>query len=305
MMTDRSKGIIYGCLSGITYGLNPLFALPLYQRGFDVDSVLFYRYAVGVILLAAMLFLQKQTFKLKKNEIIPIFSAGIFMTISSITLFRSYQEMDAGVASTILFTAPMFVAVLMTVFFKEKLNLITILSMVIAITGVALLCRDSSGKMLSLTGIILVIISALAYALYMVMNKVSPIRNLHPFALTFYSLCAGLPIYLCRLDFGKALRLPTPDIGWLGYVCILGIAIFPTVVALVTVSLSIRLIGATPTSILSALEPLTALCIGILVFNEDFSLRLVIGVILILTGVLLLVIKPKNKTTLPAEDTKE
>ena len=92
-------------------------ALPLYATGLLVDSVLFYRYAIAIVLLAGMMALKKQSFALKKNEVLPLFVMGLLFSSSSLFLFQSFQHMDAGIASTILFVYPIIVAVIMAVFF--------------------------------------------------------------------------------------------------------------------------------------------------------------------------------------------
>ena len=117
MLDTRFKGFAYGAIAAASYGLNPLFTLPLYSAGMDPDSVLFYRYGIAVVMLFALMLVQRQSFALRKAEILPLVMMGIMFSFSSLTLFMSYNYMDAGIASTILFAYPVLVAVIMAVFF--------------------------------------------------------------------------------------------------------------------------------------------------------------------------------------------
>ena len=118
----KHKEIICGMLSAICYGTNPFGALPLYEEGVNTASVLFYRFSVAVVILFVMLMMGRQSMRVQKNEIKVLASLGILMAIASITFYQSFHYMDAGIASTILFVYPVMVAVIMSVFFKEKYN---------------------------------------------------------------------------------------------------------------------------------------------------------------------------------------
>ena len=89
-----------------------------------------------------------------------------------------------------------------------------------------------------------------------------------------------------RLRFCADLQaIPTPGL-WINAV---SLALFPTIVSLVTMAAAIRAIGSTPTAILGALEPLTALFFGVVVFGERLTPRIVLGVVLILVAVTLII----------------
>ena len=163
MMQNTSvKGFTYGAIAAASYGLNPLFALPLYNVGISPDSVLFYRYGLAVIMLGILMKIQKQSFALHRKEILPLLVMGLLMAFSSLTLFVSYNYMDAGIASTILFVYPVLVAIIMALFFKEKISVVTMLSIGLAFWGISLLYKGDGGQTLSLFGVTLVFISSFA-----------------------------------------------------------------------------------------------------------------------------------------------
>ena len=112
-MNSKTKGFIYGAIAAASYGMNPLFTLPLYAAGMSVDTVLFYRYFFAVIVLGILMKMQHQSFALRKADILPLVIMGLLFSFSSLLLFMSYNYMDAGIASTILFVYPVMVAVIM------------------------------------------------------------------------------------------------------------------------------------------------------------------------------------------------
>lgn len=281
------KGFAYGAIAAASYGLNPLFALPLYADGMGADSVLFYRYAFGLVMLGVMMLVQKQSFALRRCEVLPLVIMGLLFSFSSLTLFLSYNYMDAGIASTILFVYPVLVAILMAVFFKEKVSPITMISIALAFTGISLLYQGEGGQTLSLTGVTLVFISSLTYALYIIGVNRSVLKDMPIAKLTFYVLLFGLSVYVIRLKFCTQLDVVSQPVLWINPVCL---ALFPTVISLVAMTKSIHYIGSTPAAILGALEPLTAICCGVLVFGERLTPRIILGIVLILIAVTLIIL---------------
>lgn len=281
------KGFAYGAIAAASYGLNPLFALPLYAHGLGADSVLFYRYGFGVIMLAVMMLVQKQSFALRRCEVLPLLVMGLMFSFSSLTLFLSYNYMDAGIASTILFVYPVLVAILMAVFFKEKVSPITMISIALAFTGISLLYKGEGGQTLSLIGVMLVFLSSLTYAIYIIGVNRSVLKDMPIAKLTFYVLLFGLSVFVVRLKFCTQLDMIHEPLLWINPICL---ALFPTVISLVSMTKSIHYIGSTPAAILGALEPITAICCGVLVFGERLTPRIVLGIILILIAVTLIIV---------------
>ena len=136
------------------------------------DSVLFFRYLFAIPVLGMMIVARGRSFKLKRKEVLPLIIMGLLVALSSLALFQSYNYMDVGIASTLLFVYPILVALIMWIAFKEKLTLPTVLCILLALGGIGLLYKSGDGSTLNLTGIILVMISALSYAIYIVSAKV-------------------------------------------------------------------------------------------------------------------------------------
>ena len=173
----KAKGYILGAVAAATYGMNPLFALPLYKAGMNPDSVLFFRYLFAIPILGVMIRARGRHFTLRRREVLPLVVMGLLVALSSLTLFQSYNYMEAGIASTLLFVYPIMVALIMAVVFKEKLTPQTLLCIVLALGGIGLLYKGGDGAALSLVGTMLVMVSALSYAIYLVgINQVGTER---------------------------------------------------------------------------------------------------------------------------------
>ncbi len=285
----KVRGYVYGIIASVSYGLNPLFALPLYGAGIGVDSVLLYRYGFAALLLALMMKLNGQSFALRRKEVLPLVVMGLLFSFSSLFLFQSFNYMDAGVASTILFMYPVVVAVIMAVFFKERLDALKMASIATAFVGITMLYEGEGGATLSMTGVCYVLASSLVYALYIVGVNRSVLKDMAGLKLTFYAIVFGSVIYVVRLRGGADLQMLTDGWQWVNAV---GLALFPTLLSMVAIAKAIHYIGATPTAILGALEPLTALCVGVFVFHETLTGGNLVGIVLILLAVTLIAVGP-------------
>lgn len=281
-MNAKAKGYILGSIAAASYGMNPLFALPLYKAGMDPDSVLFFRYLFAIPLLGIMIKARGRSFKIQRKETFPLIIMGLLVALSSLTLFLSYNYMAAGIASTLLFVYPIMVALIMAMVFKEKLALQTIVCMLLALGGIGLLYKSEDGSTLSLIGTLLVFASSLSYAIYIVGINQTSLKNVATLKVTFYVLLFGLSLFVARLLYSGVLS--TPD-QWYLWANLLALAVFPTAISFLCTTGAIQYIGSTPTAILGALEPVTAIFFGIAVFGESLTVRESFGLVMIIVAV--------------------
>lgn len=288
-MNSKFKGYLLGIAAAASYGTNPLFALPLYSAGMTPDAVLFMRYLAALPILAFLILARGRSFKVTFRQGITLVVLGLLVAVSSLTLFVSYNYMDVGVASTILFVYPVMVAVIMAVFFKEKAGTLTILCLLLATAGIVLLMNGGGNeKSVSLTGVGLVLLSSLTYALYIVAVNRTTLVNVPTLVVTFYVLLFGVGLFVATLFLHGAPVFPAaPD--WKIWACIAGLALFPTAISFACTNGAIQTIGSTPTAILGAFEPVTAVIIGVAVFGEALTPRLVAGMAMIITAVVFVI----------------
>ena len=281
-MTNSFKGYSLGVIAAASYGTNPLFALPLLGAGIDAFSVLFLRYLFAIPMLALMMVARGRGFGLSKRQVLPLVVLGLLMALSSLTLYISYAYIGAAIASTLLFIYPILVTVIMAVCFHERVTWLTVLCIVLATTGIGLLYRGDDGAVLNPYGLLLVFLSALSYAIYLVTVNRGELKEIPTLKLTLYVIIFGLFLFAFRFQINTFSILCDNPLLWLSAFCM---ALFPTAVSLICTSSAIQKIGSTPVAILGAVEPVTAVAIAILIFNELLTPRLAIGMLLVIISV--------------------
>lgn len=294
-MNTKTKGYILGFIAAATYGMNPLFALPLYADGMDTNSVLFFRYLLAILILGIMTKSRGHSLKISRKETAPLFIMGLLVAFSSLALFESYNYMAAGIASTILFVYPIMVALIMCIFFKEKLTANTVICIVLALCGIGLLYKSENGDTLNSTGIAFVMASALSYAVYIVGADRDVLKKIPTVKLTFYVLVFGLSLFIGTTKGCTDITMPTK---WYLWGNIISLAAFPTAISFLCTTLAVQYIGSTPTAILGALEPVVAVLFGVTVFGEPFTQRIAGGILLILIAVTMVIAGSNITTTL-------
>ena len=280
-MKTLSKNAIIGypagIITGVTYGLNPLFAVPLMNNGASIESILFFRYTFAVVLLAAFLILTRQSFRITARQAGVLLALGLLYTSSSIFLFEAYNYIASGLATTLIFLYPVLVAIIM-VFLRVVPSWPVWLSIAATFGGVIIMTQGSGGDSLNPVGIALSLGSALVYALFIVIiNRSKAIAQISNTLLTFYSLTVGAIVFLGKISFSEVPISAGITTGgdWLN---LAGLALLPTIVSTATLAIATRNIGATKASVLGVFEPITAILIGTLMFGEPLTTNILLGI---------------------------
>ena len=291
---QQIKGLLSGAFGASCYGTNPLFALPLYAAGLTVASVLFYRYAIAVVLFGLWLTVfQRMPLTVTRRQFFALLFVGMIYSLSSLTLFLSYQYIDSGIATTILFVYPILVALIMFVFFHEKISRNTVAAIILTTMAILLFYKGKENQTLNPAGIFIALLSALCDASYMVgVKKIKALREINPSLITFYVMGFGTLIFFINLHFGTNLQLVDTPLLW---GCVAGLAVLPTIVSLVTITTAVKIVGPTITAVLGAFEPMTAIIFGVCVFNEQMTFRIAAGIFLIISSVLTIMLPQANK----------
>lgn len=288
-MNPTVKGYLAAAASAVCYGMNPLGALSLYSEGLTANCVLFYRFFLASLLLAGYMVLKGESFKIGWKDGFLLLFLGAMFAISSMTYYGSFFYMDVGISSTLLFIYPVMVAAIMVLFFGEKLSIHVAIAIVVALAGVVILYMGGDA-VLSLVGVILVFLSALSYALYMVVvNRTKP--KLSSVKLTFYAalFCAALILFSSLVTGEGNIHLLTGGKQWFWASFL---ALFPGLMSLLMMAIAVRHVGSTITAVMGAMEPLTAVCIGVFVFGEEMTFRLAVGILLVVGAVLMVIVAP-------------
>ena len=291
----RLAGYVAGIVAGVSYGTNPLFGKALMESGVPVMVMLFFRYAFAAAFLAALMLFRGESFLARRRELGLLILLGFFFAGSSITLFCSYEFIPSGLATTLIYLYPVFVA-LMMVFLKIYPGWQTWLAIIATFLGIILLSTPTGDTRIRIPGVLLAVGSALCYSFYLVIvNRSKRIRNVSEHTLTLYSLVTGAILFAAIRAVqggGMLAGIDTPaDWGNL-----IGLAIIPTMVSMLTIAISSRYIGPTKTAVLGVFEPLTAILIGTLLFKEPLTAKMVAGIAICVAAVVFMIIKPGGRS---------
>lgn len=296
-MTKLSKNAIIGypagIITGITYGLNPLFAKPLMANGASTEAILFFRYAIAVILLGAFLLIKQESFKINLKQAGILLALGLLYTASSTFLFEAYKYIASGLATTLVFLFPVMVAIIM-VFLKVVPSWPVWLSIAATFGGVMIMTGGAGAEAINPTGVWLSIASAFVYALFIVIiNRSKEISSVSNSLLTFYALTVGTAVFFTRSAFSGAELMTGLEEGkaWLN---LIGLAILPTIVSTATLAIATRNIGATKASVLGVFEPITAIIVGTLVFGEPLTINIISGILISTVAVTFMIMVTKR-----------
>ena len=296
-MKKLSKNAIIGypagIITGITYGLNPLFAVPLMKNGAATESILFFRYSFAVLLLGLFLLFRKQSFKVSSKQIGMLFILGLLYTGSSVFLFYAYDYIASGLATTLVFLYPVLVAVIM-VFLKVVPSWPVWLAIAATFGGVLIMTQSDGSQTISPIGVLLSIASALVYALFIVIiNRSKVISGISNTLLTFYALTVGAIVFIGKIIFSDTTITAgiTSGTDWLN---LLGLAMFPTIVSTATLAIASRNIGATKASVLGVFEPITAIVVGTVMFGETLTTNIIVGISIAMVAVTFMITVTKR-----------
>lgn len=296
-MKNISKNAIIGypagIITGITYGLNPLFGVPLMKEDAAIESILFFRYAIAVLFLGGFLLLSRQSFKISWKQAGVLLILGLLYTSSSVFLFEAYNYITSGLATTIIFLYPVLVAIIM-VFLRVVPSWPVWLSIILTFVGVVIMTQSDSTQTINPIGVILSLGSALVYALFIVIiNRSKIISNISNSLLTFYALTVGAIIFFGKITL-SGIHITTGLTGNMAWLNLVGLAILPTVVSTATLAIATRNIGATKASVLGVFEPVTAILIGTVVFGEALTTNIIVGILLSIAAITFMIAKTKR-----------
>ena len=282
-----------GIITGITYGLNPLFAVPLMNNGAAIESILFFRYSFAVVLLGAFLMLTKQSFKITAKQAGVLLALGLLYTSSSILLFEAYNYIASGLATTLIFLYPVLVAIIM-VFLRVVPSWPVWLAIAATFGGVIIMTQGNGGESINPIGVALSLGSAFVYAMFIVIiNRNNAIATVSNTLLTFYSLAVGAIVFWGKISFSDTAIITgiTTSNDWLN---LIGLALLPTIVSTATLAIATRNIGATKASVLGVFEPITAILIGTLMFGEPLTTNIIAGIGIAIVAVTFMIYATKR-----------
>ena len=271
---DKIKGILFAALSSSTFGLAPFFTISLIMAGYSTFEALSYRWGVASLFLFLVGVFSGVKFRMSWRDFRTVFCLSLFRATTSFSLVVAYQNIASGVASVIHFMYPLAVALTMMFVFKEPKSKTIISAIVISIIGAVFLSTgniESLGGGDTVLGIVMSTISVFSYAGYIVGVRRTRAVNIPSVPLTCSVMGIGAVLFIIGGFFTGGIRIETDPHIWL---YIAGLGLVATAISNISLVQGIKLAGPTLASIMGAMEPLTAVVIGIFVFGETFSWHL-------------------------------
>lgn len=292
------QGILLGMIAAVCYGLIPTFTLPISgetggEHALSDLSVMFYRFIFAALVLGGVMLFKRQNFRITRDELVTLIYLAFLSDGAALFLIAGYPYLSSGVATTIHFLYPVMITLIMVAFYHEARKLSTFLAVGMAVAGVGVLSYQS-GQGINMRGVMLELVSAFCYAFYMIRVSRSRVQHMDGLKLTFYVMLIGGLIFGAEAFRQESLQLLTTQVQWVN---IFALVMICTVVTNLSLVLSVQRIGSTMTAVLGALEPLTAVALGCLFFNEDFTWNVGVGVAMIIPAVLIIIYTRTRKSS--------
>lgn len=287
------RGLFYAILSSGTFGLIGFFTVPLQHDGMNNLSILFYRFLFSTLIMGLICLLRRESLKVARENIKSLLFLGFMYAFTAYFFIRSYEYLGTGLTTIIHFMYPIMVAAIMIFIFKEQKSNMVFISAFLSVSGVIVLSWPDGIHQINYWGLLVAGVTIVTYATYIVGVNKSKAGRIDTEVLTFYILLVGASVFGLLALFSKGGLQgihSTPQL-----VRLFSLAFVCTVVSDFTLILAIKLVGSTITSILGSMEPLVAVAVGVLYFDEPFGIKNVIGLILIIFAVVMVILSTAKK----------
>lgn len=292
-MNSQLRGVVNGIISGVSFGMIPLFSIPVIAAGMDNVSILVYRFLFGSAAMLAILLLRKTNMRVSLSEQLRIVLLAIFYITTALATLECYKYLSSGIATALVYTDPIWCALIGLAFLGDKFSIKLTSSILLASLGVMMMTGVFSGDgTFSMIGLLLGLASGLAYGIYLILVPRLKVKHIASLKLTFYVFFTGMWLLIAYSLMTNGGVEEVPDSScWLD-LALLGL--IPTAISNICVTVSLKLIDSTIVAILGAFEPLTAMVVGVVILGEPLGFIGVVGGMLILVAVAILTINPQK-----------
>lgn len=292
-MNSQLRGVVNGIISGVSFGMIPLFSIPVIAAGMDNVSILVYRFLFGSAAMLAILLLRKTNMRVSLSELLRIVLLAFFYITTALATLECYKYLSSGIATALVYTDPIWCALIGLAFLGDKFSIKLTSSILLASLGVMMMTGVFSGDgTFSMNGLLLGLASGLAYGIYLILVPRLKVKHIASLKLTFYVFFTGMWLLIAYSLMTNGGVEEVPDSScWLD-LALLGL--IPTAISNICVTVSLKLIDSTIVAILGAFELLTAMVVGVVILGEPLGFIGVVGGMLILVAVAILTINPQK-----------
>ncbi len=290
IFSQRTVGIFEALLSATFFGLIPVLFIPVYEAGISPETSLIYRFGFAALMMLVPITFKKLSLKVSLKNHGSIAICGFSYYIAALLLYTSFTYIASGITVTIFFINPIFVMVLMAIFYKEKIEFYKMVLSLSTLVGIALFSGVfTSDEVLNITGMTLAILSSLGFAFYVLVLFTLQGATVSKEVVSFY-LFAWCTVCACLYSFSVG-QIAVPTSGFVLSMLALS-ALITAVLPNVLLMSAMKKIGSVLATILGVMDPITAVIIGVLVFGEPVDVYIVSGIVLVLVSVMLITVLP-------------
>ena len=282
MNAQRRKGILYILASAVIFGFTPVLAALSYRGGNNGINMAFLRALMPVVPLVFLSGAHKKRIAKGKQLRIGIL-AGTVMFSCTLLLYSSYAYIPVGLATTLHFLYPLYVVLFETLFKKKKLKPLQIIGLVLSLAGVFISVDLTGGGSLDLRGVILTLLSGIAFAAYILIIGAEAKDPLPVFRLMLLVSLSG--VFLCG-SAGVLLGKLTVSLEPAAWVCAILCALLVSLGGSTLFQIGTRYVGETDAAVYSLLEPIGCIVFGALLMGDVLTVNGITGCAMILAGLL-------------------
>jgi drug/metabolite transporter (DMT)-like permease len=281
---SEKKGVSLILISALGYGLMPIFSVSALKSGVNVYTLLFTRFLLAALLLWTYIFIKKIPYKTSfRTTLYILFISLIGFTVASVSIYKAYELISSALATILLFTHPLFVVFIESILKKHKLQKHKLISSLIILVGLVIVLYEKNIDY-NIKGVLLGLTSSVAYAIFCYGLHDKETQKLSGITITAYmaSVTAITALVQCLINGVTVIPNDTALIAGIL------LAIFSTVMASVTFYEGLSIIGPSSATLISSFEPLFVMVMGIAFLDETFSIKILIGGIVIILGIIYL-----------------
>ncbi|WP_153122506.1 DMT family transporter [Peribacillus tepidiphilus] len=278
----KSYAVLFIVLAAIFWGIIGIFVKGLTKAGFTAMEIVTIRVIISSVLLLILGAMKyKSQLKISYKDAHLFIGTGILSIVFfNWCYFSSINRLSISTAVILLYTAPVFVMVLSALFLGEKFTFKKFILLALTIVGCGLVAEVSVEGIRSgdLLGYLIGLGAGLGYALYSIFGKLA-LRKYQSFTITLYTFIVA-SVFLLPITgiWNKADRILNGNV----IVLILGLGTVSTVLAYLLYTSGLQTMESSKASILTTVEPVAAMLVGFIVFNESIQSLQLTGAILIL-----------------------
>jgi len=281
------KATLLVALSGILYGFMGFFGTEIIKEKFSVETMLFWRFLIAAAWMFTYAAFKQEKFlsgwSAPPKLILPFIISAICYAGSSGFYFLASKQTGTGLAMVLFFCYPIFVAAIAWAQKSWRMNKYSFASLAAIVFGLILL-KGSDKSPVTITGIILGMISAFSYALYIIRSK-RMVNTMHSSYFTIIICLNCAMVFFVIACATHSFALPSTSSSWF---YILAIGIIATAIPIQLLLEGLKIISPLKVSIISVLEPVVTLIVGMSLLSESITSLQLLGIVILLLGAIVI-----------------